>query len=324
MNQNRRRLLAAAGAASLLGASPLLAQSYPSRGVRFIVPYGPGTTTDLVTRMLATRLGEHWKQPTVVENLVGAGGVIGTQALARSAPDGYTLGMIASNYAISAAVYPKLPYDPIHDFLPVVHVTFNHFVFVVNPAFQANTVAELVALAKKQPGKIDFASSGNGGSPHLAVEMFAHMAGIKLSHIPYRSTGQAITDVVSGQVPMMATSISTLLPHIRTGRLRALAVSGDHRSPLLPDVPTMSEAGVEGYVMKNWNGILAPAGVPAPVVDRLRTDIESIVTSVPFEEQLAKQAAEVEILDGATFGRRIDEEIALWRRVVKESGARVE
>ncbi|MGE3627981.1 MAG: tripartite tricarboxylate transporter substrate binding protein [Hyphomicrobiales bacterium] len=324
---NRRQHLLRLAALPLAAmAAPARAQpiAFPSRPVKIIVPYGPGTTSDAISRMLAKRLSDAWGQSVVVENLVGAGGVVGTQAIARAAPDGHTVGMIASNFAISAAVFPKLPYDSLRDFKPIVHVTFNQFVFVVNPALPARDVRELIALAKERPGHLDFASSGNGGSPHLAMEMFASMAGIKLNHVPYRATGQAVTDVVSGQVQLMCTSISTLAPFIRDGRLRALAVSGSKRSPLLPDVPTMSEAGVPGYVMKNWNGIVAPASVSDEVAARLQADIVRIVQEPAFETQLTAQAAEVEVLGPSEFGKRIADEIDLWRRVVLESGAKVE
>jgi tripartite-type tricarboxylate transporter receptor subunit TctC len=301
-----------------------MAQSFPARPARLIVPYGPGTVSDLLSRMLAQRLSETWGQGVVVENVVGAGGVIGIQALAKSLPDGHTLGMIASNFAMNPAVHAKLSYDSVRDFKPILHLTFNHFAFVVNPSFPARTVQELIALARAKPGAIDFASSGSGGSPHLAVEMFAHMAGIKLTHIPYRTNGQAVTDVLSGQVALMATSASTLLPHIRQGKLRALAVSGSRRSPLLPDVPSLAEAGVPGYDMKNWNGILAPAGVPDDVVAKLQADITKVFKRPDFEAQVHAMGAEVELLGPDDFGRRISDEIALWTRVVKESGVRVE
>jgi tripartite-type tricarboxylate transporter receptor subunit TctC len=321
---DRRTFTQAAACAALLGALPAVAQSYPTRPVRLIVPYGPGTVSDLLSRVLAQRLSEMWSQGVVVENVVGAGGVIGIQALAKSPSDGHTLGMISSNFAMNPAVHAKLSYDSFKDFKPVLHLTFNHFAFVVNPLFPARTVQELIALAKAKPGAINFASSGSGGSPHLAVELFAHMAGIKLSHIPYRTNGQAVTDVLSGEVPLMATSVGTLLPHIRQGRLRALAVSGSRRSPLLPDVPSMAEAGVPGYDMRNWNGILVPAGVSDAVVAKLQADISKLFKRPDFEAQVQAMGAEVELLGPEEFAKRIGDEIELWKRVVKESGARVE
>ncbi|MCX7142335.1 MAG: tripartite tricarboxylate transporter substrate-binding protein [Proteobacteria bacterium] len=276
-----------------------------------------------LSRASGKRLGETWGQGVVVENVVGAGGVIGIQALAKGAADGHAIGMIASNFAMNPAVHSKLPYDSVRDFKPVLHLTFNHFAFAVNPALPVSTLQELVALAKAKPGSIDYGSSGSGGSPHLAVEMLAHMAGIKLSHIPYRSNGDAVTAVLGGQVSLIATSASTLLPHITQGKLRALAVSGSKRTALLPDVPTAAEAGVPGYDMRNWNGILAPAGVPDAIVAKIQADITRIFKRPDFESQIVALGAEIELLGPEEFGRRIGDEIELWQRIVKESGARV-
>ena len=265
-----------------------------------------------------------WGQGVVVENLPGTSGIIGLQTLAKSPPDGYTIGAVSSNFAINSALFTKLPYDPIKDFKPLLNLTSNYFVFVVHPSFPGRTVHELIALAKAKPGAIDYASTGNGGSPHLAVEMFAHMAGIKLTHVPYKATGPAVTDVLSGRVPVMSTSISTLLPHIRAGRLRALAVSGDRRVAQLPDTPTVAEAGVPGYEMRHWVGMVAPSGVPDAATARLRADIATVLKSGDVEAQLNAQAVEIDLRGADSFAKLIGEEIALWTQVVKQSGARVE
>jgi tripartite-type tricarboxylate transporter receptor subunit TctC len=320
MNSERRAFNAALASAALLGALQARAQSFPDRPVRLICPYGPGTVSDRLSRALGQQLNAGWGQPVVVENVTGAGGVIGIQALAKSPPDGHAIAMIASNFAMNPAVYPRLSYDTFNDFKPVVHLTFNHFAFVVHPSFPARTLEEFVALARAKPGTIDFASSGTGGSPHLAVELLAYLAKIKLTHIPYKSNGQAVTDVLGGTVPMMATSVSTLLPHIRQGKLRALAVTGSKRSPLLPDVPTAAEAGVPGYEMKNWNGIIVSSGVSDAVVGRLQKDITGIFERADFKAQVDAMGAEVELLGPADFGRRLRDEVAMWQRVVKESG----
>ena len=320
MNSERRTFNAALASAALLGALQARAQSFPDRPVRLICPYGPGTVSDRLSRALGQQLNAGWGQPVVVENVTGAGGVIGIQALAKSPPDGHAIAMIASNFAMNPAVYPRLSYDTFNDFKPVVHLTFNHFAFVVHPSFPARTLEEFVALARAKPGTIDFASSGTGGSPHLAVELLAYLAKIKLTHIPYKSNGQAVTDVLGGTVPMMATSVSTLLPHIRQGKLRALAVTGSKRSPLLPDVPTAAEAGVPGYEMKNWNGIIVSSGVSDAVVGRLQKDITGIFERADFKAQVDAMGAEVELLGPADFGRRLRDEVAMWQRVVKESG----
>lgn len=320
MNSERRTFNAALASAALLGALQARAQSFPDRPVRLICPYGAGTVSDRLSRALGQQLNAAWGQPVVVENVTGAGGVIGIQALAKSPPDGHAIAMIASNFAMNPAVYPRLSYDTFNDFKPVVHLTFNHFAFVVHPSFPARTLEEFIALARAKPGTIDFASSGTGGSPHLAVELLAYLAKIKLTHIPYKSNGQAVTDVLGGTVPMMATSVSTLLPHIRQGKLRALAVTGGKRSPLLPDVPTAGEAGVPGYEMKNWNGIIVSSGVSDALVGRLQKDITGIFERADFKAQVDAMGAEVELLGPADFGRRLRDEVAMWQRVVKESG----
>ncbi len=324
MRQIRKAILATVAASMLLCGTSATAQNYPQKSVRLIVPVGIGTTTDLVSRMVAQRLGEMWGQGVVVENLPGTSGILGLQALAKAPADGYTIGAVSSNFAINSALFNKLPYDPIKDFKPLLNLTSNYFVFVAHPSFAGRTVQELIALAKAKPGGIDYASTGNGGSPHLAVEMFAHMAGIKLSHIPYKATGPAVTDVLSGRVPLMSTSISTLLPHIRSGKLRALAVSGDKRVAQLPDTPTVAEAGVPGYEMRHWVGMVAPTGVPEAVLTRLRTDITRALKIAEVEAQLNAQAVEIDLLGADAFAKRINEEIALWTQVAKQSGARVE
>jgi tripartite-type tricarboxylate transporter receptor subunit TctC len=324
MDVTRRTFMASTAGAALLGALPAFAQSYPTRAVRLIVPVGIGTTTDLVSRIVAQRLGEAWGQGVVVENLPGTSGILGLQQLAKSPPDGYTIGAVSSNFAINSALFTKLPYDPIRDFRPLLNLTSNYFVLVAHPSLPAKSVQELIALAKAKEGAVDYASTGNGGSPHLAVEMFAHMAGIKLTHIPYKATGPAVTDLLSGRVPLLFTSISTLLPHIRTGKLRALAVSGGKRVAQLPDVPTMVEAGVPGYDMRHWVGMVAPSGVPEPIVAKLQADMTKILRTPEVESQLNAQAVEVDLLGQDAFAKRISDEIALWTRVVKQSGARVE
>lgn len=324
MSADRRTFTAAMASALLLGALPARGQSFPERPIRMICPYGAGTVSDRLSRAIAQQLATAWGQAVVVENVTGAGGVIGIQALANSPADGHTIGMIASNFAMNPAVYPKLSYDTFNDFRPVAHLTFNHFAFVVHPSFPARTLQEFVALAKAKPGEIDFASSGMGGSPHLAVELLAYLAGIKLTHIPYKSNGQAVTDVLAGTVPMMATSVSTLLPHIQQGKLRALAVTGAKRSPLVPEVPSAAEAGVPGYDMRNWNGLIVSAGVPDAIVDRLQKDVTTLFGRADFKAQVEAMGAEIELLGPNDFSQRIREEVALWQRVVKESGTRLE
>jgi len=321
----RRAFTAALFSTALLAQTRAGAQqAYPTRPVKLIVPYGVGTVSDSTARLLAEKLSTVWGQGVVVENLTGAGGVVGTQTIVKSAPDGYTLGMLASNHAMNAAIYSRLPYDAVKDFTPVLHVSFNQFAFCVNSDVPATTLKDFIALAKAKPRQINYGSSGNGGSPHLAVARMAYMAGIEIVHIPYRSNGAAVTDLISGEVALMATSISALLPHVKSGRLRALAVSGDQRSPLLPDVPTVAEAGVPGYSMKNWNGIVAPAGLSASLSSKLQADLRAILEDRSVLEQFNAQGVELEILDSNAFGQRLREEIGIWKEVVEATGAKID
>jgi tripartite-type tricarboxylate transporter receptor subunit TctC len=300
------------------------AEGFPTKPVKLIVPYGVGTASDMTARAAAQRLSEIWKQSIVVENMTGAAGVIGTQAIAKANPDGYTIGLLASNHPMNVALYPKLPYDPLRDLRPLAHVSFNQFVFCVNPGVSAKTLQEFIALVKSRPDAINYASSGNGGSPHLASAKLAHMAGLRLVHIPYRTNGAAVTDLVAGRVEMMGTSISVMLPFIKSGQLRPLAVSGDMRSPLLPDVPTVSEAGVPGYSMKNWNGFVSPAGIPDAIAQQIQRDLFRVFQDPKFVEQLVAQGSEIELLPPEQFGRRISDEISLWKEIVRVTGAKID
>jgi len=225
---------------------------------------------------------------------------------------------------MNAALYAKLPYDPVKDLRLLAHVSFNQFVFCVHAGVPVKTLQEFIALAKAKPGVINYASSGNGGSPHLASAKLAHMAGLQLVHIPYRTNGAAMTDLVAGRVEMMGTSISAMLPFIKSGQLRPLAVSGDKRSSLLPDVPTVAEAGVPGYSMKNWNGFAAPAGIPDRIALQIQRDIFAVFQNSKFVDQLVTQGSEIELLAPDLFERRIKEEIASWREVVRASGAKID
>jgi tripartite-type tricarboxylate transporter receptor subunit TctC len=307
-----------------LACSISAAQTYPSRPVRLIVPYGPGTVSDATARLFAERLSALWGQPVVVENMTGAAGVLGTQTIAKAQPDGYTLGMLASNHAMNAAIYPKLPYDPVKDFKLILHTSFNQFAFCINANVPANTLQEFIALARSKPNQLDYASSGNGGSPHLAMAKLAYMADIKLNHIPYRSNGAAITDLIGGRVAIMSTSISALLPYVKTGQLKALAVSGDTRSPLMPDVPTAAEAGVPGYSMKNWNGIVGPAALPQAIVDKIQKDLLTVLKEKQVTDTFVALGVEMEPLGTDEFKRRLVDEIASWDKVVKATGAKID
>lgn len=295
------------------------AQTFPDRAVRMVVAFPPGGATDIVARIFAKRLGDMWKQSVVVENRGGAGGVIGTEAVARSAPDGYTILMATmGNLAVNQHLYP-MSIDPVRDLAPITEVVGVNFVLVVNPAFPAKSVKELIALAKKSPGSINYSSSGVGGAPHLAGELFNDMAGVKLMHIPYKGSGPSITDLLGGQVSLTFDSLVQTLPYIKTGKLRALAVLGTKRSPLLPDVPTMAEAGVPGYDFTNWFGLVAPAGTPADIIKKLNADVVKIQSEPEVREQLEKMGAEVTPMTPEQFGTFVKADSDKWARVIKQA-----
>ncbi|WP_310309897.1 tripartite tricarboxylate transporter substrate binding protein [Hydrogenophaga laconesensis] len=292
--------------------------------MKIIVPYGPGTVSDLTARLLAERLSELWKQGVVVDNQTGAGGAIGTNAIARSIPDGYTLGMLASNHAMNAALYSNLSYDAVKDFKLLVHTTFNQFAFCVNPGLPVQSLRQLIDLAKERPGYVTYGSSGNGGSPHLAMAKLAYMAGVQLTHIPYKSNGAGVTDLLSGQIMMMSTSISVLAPHVKAGKLRALAVSGQTRSPLLPDVPTVAEAGIAGYEMTNWNGLVGPASMSDAIASKIQNDVLSILKDIRTQERVAALGAELAPLESVAFEKKLQAEILSWTEVVKSAKVKVD
>lgn len=300
------------------------AQTYPSRSVRLVVPYGPGTLSDSLSRQLAEQLSTRWKVGVVVENLTGAGGIIGTQAIAKAPADGYTIGMLASNHALNAALHASLPYDPLKDFTPLLHVSSNQFMLCVNSQVPAATLQEFLALAKAKPNELTYASSGNGGPTHLAVAKLAHMTSVRMLHVPYKSNGAGVNDLLGNQVSCMATSVSVLAPHVKTGKLKALAVLGDTRSPLIPEVPTAQEAGVAGYSMKNWNGIAAPAGLHPEIASQLQRELTEVLSQPAMRDKIAGMGAELELLDAKAFGERIRSEIVAWKQVVVATGAKVD
>jgi tripartite-type tricarboxylate transporter receptor subunit TctC len=321
---NRRRAAQVIGLAPFALAGTAWAQQYPARPVKIIVPYGPGTVSDMTARLVAERLSELWGMGVVVENQAGAGGSIGTNAIARATGDGYTLGMLASNHAMNAALYQNLPYDPVKDFKFLVHTTFNQFAFCAHPSLPVQSLRDLINLAKEKPGQITYGSSGNGGSPHLAMAKLAHMAGIQMRHIPYKTNGAAVTDVLSGQVMLISTSISVLAPHAKAGKLRALAVSGQARSSILPDTPTVAEAGVEAYSLTNWNGLVAPAQLPGPLGAKIQADVMSILKDPRTIERVAALGAEIDALGSGAFEQKLVAEIASWAEIVRVAGIKLD
>jgi tripartite-type tricarboxylate transporter receptor subunit TctC len=296
------------------------AQPYPQRAVRMVVPFPAGGPTDVLTRVVSQKLSERWRQPVVVENKPGAGGSIGADFVAKSPPDGYTLVMATSSTHSIGPALGKLPYDAQKDFAPIAQVWNAPNVLVVSPALNVADVQALVALAKAKPGELNFASSGNGTIPHLSGELFKLLAGIDLVHVPYKGTGLAIPDITRGQVAMIFDSIITAQQHGRTGSVKMLAVTTAKRSPLLPELPTMIEAGVAGYESTTWFGILAPAATPREIVARVSGDVAAVVQAADVRERFAAAGAEPIASTPEAFAETIQTETAKWARVVKAAG----
>lgn len=299
------------------------AQQYPARAVRVIVPFSPGGAADTPGRILLHALSETAGQQFVVDNRPGAGSTIGAELVAKSPPDGYTLLMISNTHVISAALYKKLRYDAINDFTPVLQFGDAPNVLVVHPSLPVKSVKDLIALAKAKPGQIDYASSGNGSSQHLFTALFTSMAGIKMNHIPYKGSGQARTDLVSGQVTVGMPGISSVIQHIEQGRLRALGVTGANRAAELPNVPTIAQAGVPGYEASLWLGLLGPAGLPKDVVAKLNADVSKTLKSPEIKTQFGKIGTEIVYRAPEQWASYLKSEAQKWARVVKETGAQV-
>ena len=324
----KRTFLAGALALSFSAAAPLAlaqAQAWPSKPVRLIVPFPPGGAADLFGRLIATELAQSLGQPVVVDNRAGAGGNIGAREAAGAPPDGYTilLGTVGT-HAINPTLFGNLPYDTRKDFIPIANVGSLPNVLVVNPKLPARSVAELTAIAKARPGKLNMGSSGNGSSIHLSGELYKHLAQVSILHVPYRGGGAALTDLIGGQLDLMFDNLPTSLPHIAKGNLRALAVTGPKRSPQLPDVPTMVEAGLKGYESTAWSGLFVPAGTPDAIVQRLHAETLKALQSSTVKERYSKLGAEAPSTSQAEFAAFVDREYDKWAAVVKASGARVE
>jgi tripartite-type tricarboxylate transporter receptor subunit TctC len=301
------------------------AQGYPARPIRIIAQFTPGTSTDILARVIGGKLTEAWGQQVVVDNRPGAGGVVGTEIGAKAAPDGYTLTMaVSSAFGINPTLYTKLPYDALRDFAPITNIALTPQTLVANPSFSAKSVKELVAAAKAKPGQINYASLGSGSTSHLTMEMFRAAAGIQLNHIPYKGSPAAHAELFSGQVPVMFDAIPAVLPHVKSGRLRGLGIGSARRSPFLPDVPTIAESGFPGFEAVGWIGIAAPAKTPAPVLDRLNAEIVRIINSPEMKERLATLAFTPVGDSREQFGRFIRSEIAKWGKAVRDSGAKAE
>ncbi|HTL76524.1 MAG TPA: tripartite tricarboxylate transporter substrate binding protein [Casimicrobiaceae bacterium] len=301
-----------------------LADEYPSRPVKIVVPFAAGGPADVYARYLAQRLQETMGQPFVVEDRPGGGSVVGTEVVAKSAPDGYTLLLMSNTHTVNESLMPNKPFALMRDFTPVAPINYSDLVLVVNPAVKANTLAELIALAKAEPGKLNYASSGPGTPYHMAGELFKAMAGLDIVHVPYKESSGARTGVLGGQVEMMFDAVTVMNEHVKAGKVRALATSGKVRSTVMPNVPTLSEAGVPGYEATIWLGLIAPAKTPPAIVERLNSEITKIVQRPETQAEWAKQGATSMVMTPAAFGKFLDDDIVKWARIVKISGARAD
>jgi tripartite-type tricarboxylate transporter receptor subunit TctC len=298
-------------------------EDYPSRTIRLIIPFPPGGSNDVVGRIIAHQLGQKLGQQVFVDNRAGAGGVVGTDVAAKSAPDGYTLLVISVAHAVDPWIY-KLPFDPIKDFVAVGILGTGTNVLTVNPKVEAHSVKELLDLAKAKPGALNYASAGIGSFQNLGGELFKVMSGADIVHVPYKGGGPALLAVIAGEAQVMFSSIVQTVPSIRSGALRALATGGARRSPILPDLPTIGESGVPGYVAADWWGIMAPAGTPAPIVAKLHAAIEDVLNSADTKKYMDQQGATPLSMSSADFGKYIQAEIAKWGPVVQKAGMKAE
>jgi tripartite-type tricarboxylate transporter receptor subunit TctC len=314
-------------AALFAAAAPVHAQSaaeFPARAIRIVVPFPAGGATDIAARILAERMAIDWKQPVTVDNRPGAGGNIGSDVVAKSAPDGYNLIMgVTGSHAINISLYSRMPYDPVRDFEPISQVAVVPNVVVVHPSVAAHTLPELVALAKKEPGKLNYASLGNGTAAHLTMEMFKSVAGIDIVHVPYKGSAPAVADLIAGQVQTMIDGLPSALPHVKAGKLRALAVTSAKRSRAAPELPTIAES-YAGFAADAWSGLFAPKGTPKAIVDKIAAETQQILKLPETQKRLGELGAEPVGSAPAEFTQFVQREIDKWARVVKTSGARLD
>ena len=319
-----RRLMRAIAALAVVFACTVYAQSYPNRPVKIIVPFAAGGPADLYARVLAEKLQGALGQAFVVEDRPGGGSIVGTEAVHTSAPDGYTLLMMSNTHTVNESLIKDKPFDLMRDFVPVAPVNYSDLVMVIHPSVQASNLKEFIALAKAKPGQLNYASSGPGTPYHMAGELFKAMAGVDVVHVPYKGSSGARTDILGGQVQMMFDAITTMAPNVEAGKVKALGTSGRARSSVLPNVPTISEAGVPGYEATIWLGIMAPKGTPRAIVERLNNEIRRIVNSPEVKSEWAKQGAVGLSMSPEEFDKYLHEDIQKWARVVKISGAKAD
>ncbi len=316
-------VMAACGFGAFIGAS-VQAQTYPTRPVRIIVGYPAGGPIDILARLLTPGFSESFGQQFIVDNRPGASGMIGTEQVAKSAPDGHTLLMTAATFAINPSVYVKVPYDPQRDFAAVALVARSPYLLVAHPSFPARGVRELIAVAKGSPGQVNFASSGSASLPHLAGELFQLMAGVKMNHIPYKGGTPATIDTLAGQVPIIFNNMLNAVPHVKSGKMRALGVTGAQRTAILPQVPTISESGLKGYEVNGWYGLLGPAAMPREIIARLNAEAGKVMKLPASSARLADDGVVTHADAPDTFAALIRDEQAKWAKVVRQSGIRPE
>jgi tripartite-type tricarboxylate transporter receptor subunit TctC len=307
-----------------LGAAQAIAQAYPNKPIRLVVAFPPGGTSDFVGRVIADKMSQFLGQPIVVENKPGATGLIGTQSVAQAAPDGYTLLLAPSDFTLAPGLQAKPPYDPTKDFAAIgLFINYPH-VLVAYPGLPANNAKELIALAKSKPGQINFASGGSGGSNHISGVAFAHAAGIDLTHVPYKGNGPAITDLLADRVQLLFTSIGPVEGHLKSGKLKAIAVTGPKRLASLPDVPTVSEIALPGYQFMTWYGLAAPAGTPRPIIDRLNADLRKTMASPEVMEKLAAIGGDLTVNSPDEFTAMIKSEVGRWHKLAKDTNLKID
>jgi len=311
-------------ALAVVASSPVLAQNYPNRPVKIIVPFSPGTAADIAARVLGQRLAELWGQGVVIENIAGAAGNIGAQTVAKAAPDGYTLVMLGINHVINPSLYKDIPYDIPRDFKPIVRVAVAPLAIVANPKFPPNTIQELVALAKAKPNEINYGSGGSGSVTHLSLELLKAQAGIQMTHVPYKSIAPMMNDILGNQISLGSPALASAIGNAKGGQVKILAVTSAKRSSVMPDVPTVAEAGFPGFDVSAWNGLLAPKATPDAIVDKIYNDVVKVAQTKEFSAQLAPQALEVEILGPAAYQAFLTAELDKWAKLVKSSGAKVD
>jgi len=302
--------------------SAAVAQDYPSRPVKIVVPFATGGPADVYARYLGQRLQQAMGQAFVVDDRPGGGSIVGTDAVAKSPPDGYTLLLMSNTHTVNESLIPNKPFSLTRDFVPIAPINYSDLVMVVHPSVKAKTLSEFIALAKAEPGKLNYASSGPGTPYHMAGELFKAMAGVDIVHVPYRGSSGARTDLIGGQVQMMFDAVTTMSEHVKAGQVRALGTTGKVRSTVLPDVPTISEAGVPGYEATIWLGLVAPKGTPPAIVNRLNAEISKIVSRPEVKGEWAAQGAVAMTMTPEEFGKYINADIVKWERIVKISGAK--